>query len=369
MTIPVASETPQDLARLDLEELARFLEGLGEPPFRARQLYAWIHRRGETAFAAMTDLGTTLRARLASRATIGTLRAARETRSSDGTRKLLFHLADDRRIEGVVIPDGKRLTACLSTQAGCVLQCRFCLTAQVRPARNLTAGEIVGQVLSLRRALGPEARITNLVLMGMGEPLANFPQTAKALRMLMAPEGLAFPARRITLSTAGLVPGIRRLAESGLGVNLAVSLNATADSLRTRLMPHNAQFPLAALLEACRRFPLAPRRRITFEYVLLGGINDAPEDARRLPGLVHGIRCKVNLIPFNEGPGLPFRRPDVSRVAAFREIVERGGVLATVRESKGRDILAACGLLAGQEASPARQVAVPVVGPPVGAAV
>jgi 23S rRNA (adenine2503-C2)-methyltransferase len=350
MSTEARPAAPVDLAGLDLEELTRFVLALGEPAFRARQLYAWIHRRGVTAFAAMTDLGRALRARLATRATIGALPVARETRSVDGTRKFLLRLADDRGIESVLIPEAGRVTACLSTQAGCVLRCRFCLTAQVPNARNLTAGEIVGQVLALRRALEPEARLTHLVLMGMGEPLANFPQTAKALGMLMAPEGLAFSPRRITLSTAGLVPGIRRLAESGLGVNLAVSLNATTDALRTRLMPHNAQFPLAALLEACRRFPLDARRRLTFEYVLLAGINDAPEDARRVPGLLHGIRCKVNLIPFNEAPGLAFRRPSPARVAAFREVLGRGGVLTTVRESKGRDILAACGLLAGREA-------------------
>jgi 23S rRNA (adenine2503-C2)-methyltransferase len=348
MTVAPGGDGLPDLAGLDLDELTRFVVDLGEAPFRARQLYAWIHRRAATDFAAMTDLGQRLRGRLAERATIGALRLLRETRSSDGTRKLLLELADGRRIETVLIPEAGRLTACLSTQAGCVLACRFCLTARVGSARNLTAGEIVGQVLAVRRALGPEGRITHLVLMGMGEPLANFPQTAKALQMLMAPAGSPFSPRRITLSTAGLVPGIRRLAASGLGVNLAVSLNATTDQVRTRLMPHNARFPLGPLLEACREFPLPPRRRITFEYVLLAGVNDAPADARRLPGLLRGIRCKVNLIPFNEGPGLPFSRPSPSGVAAFRESLERGGLLATVRESKGRDILAACGLLAGQ---------------------
>jgi 23S rRNA (adenine2503-C2)-methyltransferase len=298
----------------------------------------------------MTSLPRALRGLLTGRVHIGRPEAARVQRSQDGTRKYLFRLTDGEEIESVLIPDDGRLTACISTQVGCPLACRFCLTGLMGIRRNLVAGEIVGQILALQDGLEPGERISNIVLMGMGEPLLNFPQVERALQILSDEYGANFSPRRITLSTAGHVPGIQKLAASDLGVNLAVSLSATTDTVRNEVMPINRRWPIAELLTACRAYPLPNRRRLTFEYVMLDGVNDSREDAKRLVGLLRGIRCKVNLIPFNTAPELPDRPSPRERVEAFQRVLYDAGLTATIRESRGWDISAACGMLRVEEA-------------------
>ncbi|MDD5558550.1 23S rRNA (adenine(2503)-C(2))-methyltransferase RlmN [Candidatus Methylomirabilis sp.] len=335
-----------DLKGLSLEEMERFVADHGESAYRGRQLFHWIYGHGASAFAEMTDLPIALRARLAERASIGALVHLGREVSRDGTRKYLCGCTDGQAIETVLIPDERRLTACLSTQVGCALACAFCLTGHMGFVRHLQAGEIVDQVLVLQQDLQPGERIGNLVLMGMGEPLHNYDATVKALTILAHPLGLAYPPRRITLSTVGLVPEIVRLGQSGLGVNLAVSLHAATDELRDRLVPINRRYPLKVLMTALRAYPLPPRRRLTFEYVLIDGVNDRSEDARELVRLLRGLRCKINLLPLNEAPTILFRRPSQEHVEAFQRILKSAGILATIRESRGRDISAACGLLA-----------------------
>ncbi|MBZ0169652.1 50S rRNA methyltransferase [Candidatus Methylomirabilis lanthanidiphila] len=335
-----------DLKGLSLEEMERLVADHGEPSYRGRQLFHWVYGRGARTFAEMTDLSVALRAGLAEQASISALASLAKEVSRDGTRKYLFGCADGRAIETVLIPDEGRLTACLSTQVGCALACAFCLTGTMGFVRHLQPGEIVDQVLALQRDLQPGERIGNLVLMGMGEPLHNYDATVKALAILVHPLGLAYPPRRIALSTVGLVPEIVQLGRSGLGVNLAVSLHASTDELRDRLVPINRRYPLKELMAAVRAYPLPPRRRITFEYVMIDGVNDRPEDAREMVRLLHGLRCKVNLLSLNEAPAIPFRRPSIERVETFQHILKSGGIVATIRESRGLDISAACGLLA-----------------------
>jgi 23S rRNA (adenine2503-C2)-methyltransferase len=256
-----------------------------------------------------------------------------------------LRLGDGEEIESVLIPDEDRLTACISTQAGCPLACRFCLTGLMGMRRNLTTAEIVGEILTLQDSLASGERISNIVLMGMGEPLLNFPAVERALRILCDEHGANFSPRRVTLSTAGHVPGIQKLAASDLAVNLAVSLSATTDAVRDQLMPINRRWPIAELLKACRAYPLPNRRRLTFEYVMLDGVNDTTEDATRLVRLLRGIRCKINLIPFNATPDLPDRPSPRDRIEAFQQILCDAHLTATIRESRGRDIAAACGML------------------------
>ena len=339
-------DTKVELKGLSLEEMERYAAALGEPSYRGRQLFQWIYARGCRRFEEMTDLPAALRATLDEQASITSLTCFGRQVSRDGTRKYLFGCPDGRQIESVLIPDEGRLTACLSTQVGCALACAFCLTGKMGFVRHLQVGEIVDQVIALREDLAPGERIGNLVLMGMGEPLHNYEATVKALAILVHPLGLAYPSRRVTLSTVGLVPEIVRLGASGLDVNLAVSLHAATDALRDRLVPINRRYPLKELMAALRAYPLPPRRRTTFEYVLMEEVNDRPEDARELARLLRGLRCKVNLLPLNEAPAIPFRRPSRERVEAFQEILKTAGVLATIRESRGWDISAACGMLA-----------------------
>lgn len=344
-----AVEVP-DLRDLTLPELAEWIGDFGEPSYRARQIFRWLWRDRTPGFGDMTDLPRTCRETLAERARLNPISVLRVSSSRDGTQKLLLRLSDGEVIEAVLIPEARRLTACISSQVGCAMGCRFCLTATMGLHRNLRPSEIAGQVLVLASTV-PETPISHIVLMGMGEPLANYGATEKALQILTAKAGLGFSPRRITVSTVGLVPGIRRLARSGLDVNLAVSLSATTDDLRNRLIPINVRYPLGELLQACREFPLSARRRITFEYVLMADVNDSLEDAHRLVRLLSGLRCKVNLIPLNEAPSLPFHRPSRSRTEAFQKILERAGYIATIRESRGQDISAACGMLATAEGS------------------
>jgi 23S rRNA (adenine2503-C2)-methyltransferase len=349
-----------DLAELDLPELESALQGCGAERFHARQVYRWVYGRGVTDFDRMTDLSRSLRERLAAAFRLATPRVVSDERSTDGTRKFLLELADGRRIEAVFIPDTPAMTFCISTQVGCAMACDFCLTGKMGLVRNLTAGEIAGQVRVLAAATGLLETPFNIVLMGMGEPLHNYDATMKALRMLHCEHGLAISPRRVTLSTVGIVPGLERLAREPLMPNLAVSLHATTEEQRTQLVPPNRKYSLAEILAACRRFPLKKRNRITFEYVLLDGINDTPEDARRLVRLLSGIRAKVNLIPLNPAPGIPYERPSDARVDRFAQILADRHLTVSVRKSRGRDIRAACGQLivdGGMKKSAGQQLA------------
>ena len=338
--------TPQpDLAGLELHELEHELDARGIPRFHAGQLYRWIFKRGVTEFDLMTDLSKTLRARLQDEFVLSTPALASDERSSDGTRKFVLRLADGKRIESVFIPDTPSMTFCISTQVGCAMACDFCLTGKMGLVRHLTAAEIAGQVRVLAAATNLLDFPFNIVLMGMGEPLHNYDETMKALRMLRSEPGLAISPRRVTLSTVGIVPGLEKLAREPLMPNLAISLHATTDEQRTQLVPPNRKYPLASIIDACRRFPLKNRNRITFEYVLLAGVNDTPDDARRLVKLLSGIKAKVNLIPLNPAPGIPYERPSDDRVNRFAQILADRHVTVSVRKSRGRDIRAACGQL------------------------
>jgi 23S rRNA (adenine2503-C2)-methyltransferase len=334
-----------DIAELELTELEAALESRGHERYHARQLYRWIYRRGITQFEKMTDLSRALRERLPAEFALTTPLVISDERSVDGTRKFLLELADKRRVEAVFIPDTPSMTFCISTQVGCAMACDFCLTGKMGLVRNLTAGEIAGQVRVLAAATNLLEQPFNIVLMGMGEPLHNYDATMKALRMLHAEHGLAVSPRRVTLSTVGIVPGLQRLASEPLMPNLAISLHATTEEQRTTLVPPNRKYSLAEILDTCRRFPLKKRNRITFEYVLLDGVNDTPEDARRLVRLLSGIKAKVNLIPLNPAPGIPYDRPSDARVDRFAQILADRHVTVSVRKSRGRDIRAACGQL------------------------
>jgi len=323
----------------EMEDLA---VELGASRYRGRQLATWIYRKGVVDLDAMTDLPKDFRAALATRVGVGLPEIERETPSQDQSRKLVFRLADGALVSSVLMPDEGRVTLCLSTQVGCGYACAFCLTGTMGLVRNLTAAEMVGQVL---RANAVE-HATHLVFMGMGEPLANFAEVVKTLKILTdAKLGFGYSPRRITVSTVGLVGGIDKLARENLKVNLAISLHAASDEVRSRLMPVNRAFDLETLMAAVRRYPLAPRQRVFFEYVLLEGVNDSADDAQRLARLLRNVRAKVNLIPFNDWPGSQFRRPPLARILAFQSILLEAGITTTVRWSKGEDIGAACGQL------------------------
>ncbi len=343
----VALGAPENLLGLSLTELEARVVAMGWPKYRARQIWSGLYRRGASHIDEMTDLSKVDRARLAEGYAVRHPSVLTRQQSADGTEKFLLAMDDGSAIESVFIPDGRRRTLCISSQVGCTLDCTFCLTAQQKFKRNLRAHEIVGQLLAVSRALPDTEGITNVVFMGMGEPLANLPQVTEAITRMTSPHGLNLSPRRITLSTAGLVPQMIRFWQGPPPtVNLSISLNATTDALRDRIMPAvNGLYPLATLLAACRDAPLPSRRRITFEYVLLGHENDSLEDAARLIRITHGVRCKINLIPFNPFPGSPFRRPSDERVLAFQRMLHAGGLTAMLRKSRGVDILAACGQL------------------------
>ena len=348
-----------DAAELDVQEIETHLESAHVPRFHGRQIYQWIHKRGITNFDRMTDLGRPLRDELKKRFTIGTPTVAKIERSTDGTTKFLLELVDGHHIESVFIPDTPSQTFCLSTQVGCAMKCAFCLTARMGIIRNLTAGEIVGQVRVLLRELDMLGQTFNIVLMGMGEPLHNYDATMKALKMLGDEHGLALPSRRVTLSTVGVLPALERLATEPYMPNLAISLHATTEDQRDALVPINRKYGLQDLLDACRRFPVKRRNRITFEYVMLDGVNDTPEDARRLVRLLQGIKAKVNLLPLNAAPAIPFERPSDVRVNRFAAILAEHGLTVSVRKSRGRDIRAACGQLIteSQRTAPGQRLA------------
>ena len=348
---------PVELLGKSVPELREFFAALGERPYRAAQLYHALYAERRFTFSAMSNFPAALRGRLAEEAHITPPRVLRRFPSVDGSIRYLFSIGDaaggDRpkpaQIESVFMPRDGRQTICVSTQAGCAVDCHFCLTAQLGLIRNLTAGEIVGQVLVAleenREQLAPQ---TNVVLMGQGEPLLNYDATMAAVRILLDPKGVALAPRHVTLSTSGIVPGIERLAQEKIRPSLAISLNASSDAQRDALMPINRKYPLAVLLEACRNYPLRPREYFTFEYVLLGGVNDTPEDARRVVRLLANIRAKVNLIPWNPG-NLPYRAPTAESIEEFQRILVGKGVPTFVRYSRGQDVFAACGQLALME--------------------
>ena len=331
-----------NLKALSKQELEAFVLNSGMPAFRTKQLLHWIYEKHARSIQGITEFSKDLRDKLSQIAYISNLELLERPVSKDGTEKFLFGLEDRESIESVLIPDEDRLTLCISSQSGCAMGCRFCLTGRTGLKRNLKAHEIADQIISVDRLIAPR-KITNIVLMGMGEPLANFENVVEALWRMTGL--MKISTKKITLSTSGIAPKIRELAEKAPMVNLAISLNATTDAVRDYVMPVNKTYPIATLLEACRAFPLATRRRIYFEYVLLQGINDTPDDAQRLIKLLKGIPSKVNLIPFNAFEGAEFERPDGSRVLAFQEILVNAQMTAFIRKSKGQDILAACGQL------------------------
>jgi 23S rRNA (adenine2503-C2)-methyltransferase len=348
-----------DVSSMDLAELEAALERRGHPRFHARQIFSWIYAKGVTDFAKMTDLSRSLRADLAANFRIATPTLIAKEMSSDGTVKFLLALDDSRRIESVFIPDTPSQTFCISTQVGCAMKCGFCLTGKMGLVRNLTAGEIAGQVRVLADELGLRESKFNIVLMGMGEPLHNYDNTMKALRILNDEHGLAVSPKRVTLSTVGVLPALERLATEPLMPNLAISLHATTEDQRDALVPVNRKYGLDDILKAARKFPARRRNRITFEYVLLRGVNDTPDDARRLVRLLGNIRCKVNLIPLNEAAGIDFARPSDERVNEFARILADAGLTVSVRKSRGRDIRAACGqlIVEGSEKSTGQKAA------------
>ena len=317
----------------------------GWPAYRKGQILRWLYQRRAKTINQMTDLSQADRSILADDYSIGRVQKFIILRSSDQTRKLILTLEDGGTIETVIIPDENRLTLCVSTQIGCTLDCGFCLTGTMGFKRNLKSHEIVEQVLTAQDLLGSEEQITNVVFMGMGEPLANLEPLSEAVRRLTNKAwGLGWSPRRITVSTAGMASRLKDIAP--LGVNLAISLNATTDEQRAALMPAvNRLATLKTLLAACRRYPLSPHRRLTFEYVLLAEVNDREADAYRLVKLLHGIACKVNLIPFNPFPGSQFQRPTDRDVLTFQSIIKRSGIDVFIRKSRGRDVLGACGQL------------------------
>ncbi len=327
----------------EMEDLA---VSLGASRYRGRQLATWIYRKGVVDIERMSDLPREFREQVAGAADAALPDVEREIPSQDGSRKLVFRLEDGARVSAVLMPDDDRLTLCLSTQVGCGFECAFCLTGTMGLDRNLTASEIVGQLMVANQHADAERRVTHIVFMGMGEPLANLAAVVKAIRIFTDGKlGLGYSPRRITVSTVGLVPGIEKLGREDLKVNLAISLHASSDDVRGRLMPVNRSWNLATLMDAIRRYPLAPRQRVFFEYVMLDGVNDSDDDARRLAQLLRGVRAKVNLIPFNDWPGSAYRRPPLPRILAFQSILLEAGLTTTVRWSKGEDIGAACGQL------------------------
>jgi 23S rRNA (adenine2503-C2)-methyltransferase len=358
----------RDLLGQSRDELRALMEEIGEPAYRGSQLYHALYAERRLDFDSMSNLPAALRHRLANDFNIGMPKILQRFHSNDGSVRYLVRLNQEgdaqrasapARVEAVFMPSDGRQTICISTQAGCAVDCHFCLTAQLGLVRNLTAGEILAQALIAledhRDSLAPR---TNVVLMGQGEPLLNYDAVMAALRIMLDANGMALASRHVTLSTSGIVPGIERLAQEKVRPKLAISLNASTNEQRDAIMPINRKYPLAELLAACRQYPLRHRERITFEYVLLGGFNDSPEDARRVAGLVSSLRAKVNLIPWNPGE-LPYRPPAAERVTEFRDVLSAKGVPTFVRNSRGQDVCAACGQLALSETGPV----VPTIAP------
>ena len=343
----------ENLLGLDAAGLARFFAAQGEKPFRARQVLRWIHQQGEGDFARMSDLARGLREKLAAMACIEAPSIVGDTAAADGTRKWLIKVDGANAVEAVFIPEANRGTLCVSSQAGCVLDCAFCSTGKQGFNRNLSTAEIVGQLWLANQSV--ESRISNVVMMGMGEPLLNLDNLLPALRLMLDDNAYGLSRRRVTVSTAGVIPGMDRLRDE-CPVALAVSLHAPNDELRDRLVPVNRKYPLRELLAACSRYlEKAPRDFVTFEYVMLDGVNDGPAEARELAAIARRVRCKYNLIPFNPFPRSEFRRSEPQRIRRFAEVLQRAGVTVTTRKTRGDDIAAACGQLAGDVADRTRR--------------
>jgi len=348
----VPAEKNTELLGLTQDEVREFMAALGEKPYRARQLYDAIYRRRITSFDAMTELPKTLRRILQEHSIVTRIRIESEFLSSDGTRRFLLKLADESEVESVFMPETRRDTICISSQVGCPLACSFCMTGVLGLKRNLSAGEIVSQVIVvLNQVYGEGVEVphrTNIVMMGMGEPLLNYDQVIKSVRLLVDQKGLAIAPRGLTLSTAGVVPRIYDLAKEEVRPRLAISLTAPNDQLRDQLFPINRKYPLAELIEACRRYPSGAREYLTFEYVMLDGVNDTDQHARELARLLSGIRAKVNLIPHNPAPELPYASSPIDRILAFQKILTESGLPSFIRRPRGQDISAACGQLAAR---------------------
>jgi 23S rRNA (adenine2503-C2)-methyltransferase len=358
------SELP-DLRAMTLEDTEAFAVALGWPRFRGEQIWRWVHQHGVRDVAEMTNLGRETRATLVANARIGSLEVAEMQTSADGTRKLRLRTRDGQSIESVIIPDGDKTTQCISSQVGCAVDCQFCATAKLGLVRNLDPGEIVDQVYLARRLLAehePGRKLTNLVYMGMGEPLHNYDHMITSLRILTHDKGAGLGQRRITISTSGLVPKLEKLGKETVRPNLAVSLNAPNDEIRDAIMPINRKWNIAKLLAALRAYPLEQRRRITFEYVLLAGVNDSLRDAAQLAKLLRGVKCKVNLIPWNPHPEAPYARPAPAVIDAFQSECKRLGLPTYLRTPRGDDIDAACGQLANRSraGSGAKEMLVPL---------
>jgi len=336
--------TKVDFKDLDLEETKLWVKERGLEAYRAEQIRQWVFRHQAQSFQSMTTLSKQVRNFLGAHAVISQLALVKTEESVDGTEKFLFELDDGNRIESVLIPERDHVTACISSQVGCAMGCRFCLTARQGLSRNLKTSEIVNQVIQIRQLMGQPQKLTNIVLMGMGEPLANYRAVTRAIRNIISSDGLNFSRRRVTLSTCGLVPGIQRLGEE-LPINLAVSLNAADDDTRNRLMPINKKYPLKQLIGALMAFPLQKGRRITIEYILIKDVNDRLSDASNLARLLSKLKAKVNLIPFNPFEGIGFEAPHEETIRAFQDELIRANYTAIIRQSKGRDISAACGQL------------------------
>ncbi len=331
-----------------LPEMEAWVQSIGERRFRARQIFCHVYARRIRSWSECTDLGKMFRAQLEYGTYLDALTLREKREASDGTRKYLFGLHDGNCIESVLIPDPPRNTLCISSQVGCALNCGFCLTGTMGLKRNLTTAEIVDQVCQVQQDLGAQQQITNLVFMGMGEPLANYDTLIRTLGILLDQNGPAFSHRRITVSTAGLVPKLRQLGKDS-PVNLAISLHAADDETRNRLMPINKTYPLSELMAACRDYPAPLRKRISFEYIIIEDVNDHPSHARKLIKLLHGVRAKINLIPFNPHEGSPYRAPSEEKVLAFQDVLRQTHITTTIRRSRGTDIGAACGQLAARQ--------------------
>ena len=343
---------PVNLLDFDAERLTGFFAEIGEKPFRARQVMRWIHQFGQSEFESMSDLSKGLRAKLVAGATVQAPSVMSDSTAADGTRKWLLSVGSANGIETVFIPETSRGTLCVSSQVGCALECAFCSTGRQGFNRNLSVAEIVGQLWWANQALGASPKgervISNVVMMGMGEPLANFDNVVSAMKIMLDDYGYGLSRRRVTLSTSGMVPAMDRLAEQ-LPVALAVSLHAPDDKLRDRLVPINKKYPLKELMAACKRYiKVAPRDFVTFEYVMLDGVNDSVGQAKQLVQLVKGVSCKFNLIPFNPFPNSGFERSSPERISAFRDVLMQAGLVTTTRKTRGDDIDGACGQLAGQ---------------------
>ena len=340
----VKNSVKVDFKELDLEETRSWIEKIGLEPYRGEQIRQWVFKHRAESFRGMTTISKELRDYLDSLCTITQLKIVKIEISADGTKKFLFELDDGNSIESVLIPERGHYTACISSQVGCAMGCSFCLTAEQGLERNLKSSEIIDQLIQISKSMDQPSKLTNIVFMGMGEPLANFEAVKKAVKNILSQDALNFSRRRVTLSTCGLVPGIERAGRE-LPVKLAVSLNAADDETRNLLMPINKKYPLKSLIGALKRFPLPKGRRITFEYVLIKDINDRPRDAKNLTKIIEDIRAKINLIPFNRYNGSPFEPPDEDRILAFQDELIRKNYTVTIRKSKGGDISAACGQL------------------------